>query len=152
MKLKINGTPIEVDVEDEMPLLWALRDVIGLRGTKFGCGIASCGACTVLIDNKPMRSCVLPVGSVSGNVVTIEGLSGDEDLSAVQAAWVEKNVPQCGYCQSGQVLSAHALLRDTPKPTDDEIDASMAGNLCRCGTYPAIREAIKLAATKRTSS
>jgi isoquinoline 1-oxidoreductase alpha subunit len=132
-----------------MPLLWALRDVAGLTGTKFGCGIAQCGACTVLVDGEPVRSCVTPVGSVSGEVTTIEGLAADDGtLSAVQQAWVEGQVAQCGYCQSGQVLAASALLKANPSPTDKDIDEAMAGNLCRCGTYPRIRAAVHAAAKK----
>lgn len=154
MELRINGELVQVDVEPDMPLLWVLRDVVGLRGTKYGCGISACGACTVLVDGEPMRSCVMAVGSVNGKgeITTIEGLAHDGVLSAVQEAWVEKNVPQCGYCQSGQILAAHALLKAKNEPTDDDINGVLAGNLCRCGTYPDIRDAIKLAATKRTSS
>jgi isoquinoline 1-oxidoreductase alpha subunit len=143
--LNINGKTQQVDVPAEMPLLWVLRDVVGLTGTKFGCGIASCGACTVHIDGVAVRSCALPVGNVSGNVTTIEGLSAKGD-HPVQKAWVKLNVPQCGYCQSGQVMQAAALLKMNPKPSDEDIEAAMAGNICRCGTYTRIRAAIKEAA------
>ncbi|MDX1715575.1 MAG: (2Fe-2S)-binding protein [Anderseniella sp.] len=149
MNLTINGKPVELDADPDMPLLWALRDVAGLTGTKFGCGIAQCGACTVLVDGEPVRSCVTPVGSVSGDITTIEGLAAqDGTLSAVQQAWVEGQVAQCGYCQSGQVLAAKALLEANPSPTDKDIDEAMAGNLCRCGTYPRIRAAVHAAAKK----
>ena len=149
MNLKINGNPVELDADPDMPLLWALRDVAGLTGTKFGCGIAQCGACTVLVDGEPVRSCVTPVGSVTGEITTIEGIAAsDGTLSAVQQAWVDGQVAQCGYCQSGQVLAATALLRTNPSPTDADIDEAMSGNLCRCGTYPRIRTAIHAAAKK----
>ena len=149
MNLTINGKPVELDADPDMPLLWALRDVAGLTGTKFGCGIAQCGACTVLVDGEPVGSCVTPVGSVSGDITTIEGLAAqDGTLSAVQQAWVEGQVAQCGYCQSGQVLAANALLEANPSPTDKDIDEAMAGNLCRCGTYPRIRAAVHAAAKK----
>ncbi len=149
MNLTINGKPVELDADPDMPLLWALRDVAGLTGTKFGCGIAQCGACTVLVDGEPVRSCVTPVGSVSGDITTIEGLAAqDGTLSAVQQAWVEGQVAQCGYCQSGQVLAAKALLDANPSPTDKDIDEAMAVNLCRCGTYPRIRAAVHAAAKK----
>jgi aerobic-type carbon monoxide dehydrogenase small subunit (CoxS/CutS family) len=144
-KLTINGQTVEVDVPPEMPLLWVLRDVVGLTGTKFGCGIAACGACTVHIDGVAVRSCALPVSNVSGKVTTIEGLSANGD-HPVQKAWVKLNVPQCGYCQSGQIMQAASLLKLKPKPTDEDIDAAMAGNICRCGTYTRIRAAIKEAA------
>ena len=143
--LNINGKSHTLDVPPEMPLLWALRDVVGLTGTKFGCGIAACGACTVHVDGVAMRSCALPVGNVSGKVTTIEGLSANGD-HPVQKAWVKLNVPQCGYCQSGQIMQAAALLKMNPKPSDADIDAGMAGNICRCGTYTRIRAAIKEAA------
>jgi len=149
MDLKVNGKTISIEADPEMPLLWALRDVAGLTGTKFGCGIAQCGACTVLVDGEPVRSCVTPVSSVSGEITTIEGAAaGDGTLSAVQQAWVEAQVAQCGYCQSGQVLAATALLKTIPAPTDADIDEAMSGNLCRCGTYPRIRAAIHAAAKK----
>jgi len=143
--LTVNGKSYEVDAPPQMPLLWVLRDIIGLTGTKFGCGIAQCGACTVHIDGVPVRSCTTAVGSVQGKVTTIEGLgaSGDHPL---QKAWIKNNVPQCGYCQSGQIMQAAALLAKTKKPTDDDIDAAMAGNICRCGTYQRIRAALKAAA------
>ena len=142
-KLIVNGVTHEVDAADEMPLLWVLRDVLELTGTKFGCGKAQCGACTVLIDSNPIRSCVTPLSAAAGkNITTIEGLA-DLPESRLQDAWVEHNVPQCGYCQSGQLMSATALIRKYPNPTDDEIDRGMSGNICRCGTYPRIKKAIK---------
>ncbi|NNC65863.1 MAG: (2Fe-2S)-binding protein [Gammaproteobacteria bacterium] len=145
-KLTINGTDHEVDVEPETPLLWVLRDTIGLTGTKFGCGIAQCGACTVHLDGQPVRSCSTPASvAVGREITTIEGLSPDSS-HALQRAWVEHTVPQCGYCQSGQIMSAAALLSRNPNPSDSEIDAAMAGNLCRCGTYSRIRAAIHRAA------
>ena len=132
-----------------MPLLWAIRNEIGLTGTKYGCGIAQCGACTVLLDGKPVRSCFLAVSAAAGKqITTIEGLSNDGTLNKVQEAWIAEDVPQCGYCQSGQIMSATALLSHTPKPNDADIDAAMAGNICRCGTYVRIRRAIHRAATK----
>ena len=146
VKLRVNGVEQELD-DPEMPLLWALRDLLHLTGTKYGCGEALCGACTVHLDGVPVRACVTPVKRAAGrDVTTIEGLSpaGDHPL---QKAWVELGVPQCGFCQAGQIMSAAALLAATPQPTDDEIDRSMAGNLCRCGTYVRIRAAIKKAAT-----
>lgn len=146
LTLTINGTAHEVDVEDDMPLLWVLRETVGLSGTKFGCGIAQCGACTVHVDGEPVRACTIPAASVAGReITTIEGLSPDRS-HPLQRAWVEHTVPQCGYCQSGQIMSAAALLAKTPDPTDDEIDTAMAGNLCRCGTYSSIRRAIHHAA------
>ena len=145
MKLNINGRPTEVGDDRDMPLLWALRDVAGLKGTKFGCGIAACGACTVHVDGEPMRSCQLAVGDVDGAVTTIEGIGNVDNLHAVQQAWVDEQVPQCGYCQSGQIMAAVALLAEVPQPTDEDIDDAMT-NLCRCGTYPRIRAAIKRAA------
>ena len=144
--LKVNGTDVEIDVADNMPLLWALRDELGITGPKFGCGIASCGACTVHINGTPVRSCSVPVGSVWGEVTTIEGLASGDELHAVQQAWIDQQVAQCGYCQSGQIMSAAALLANNPTPSDSDIDAAMTGNLCRCGTYPRIRKAIKSAA------
>jgi isoquinoline 1-oxidoreductase alpha subunit len=146
MKLSVNGTEIEIDADPDMPLLWALRDLANVKGPKFGCGIAACGACTVLVDGSPVRSCSLPVGQVGGKVTTIEGLAEGGKLHAVQQAWMDLQVPQCGYCQAGQIMSAVALLDEIPQPTDVDIDNAMAGNLCRCGTYPAIRDAIKQAA------
>ena len=142
----LNGTSQTVDVVPEMPLLWVLRDVIGLTGTKFGCGMSLCGACTVHLDGQPVRSCSTPVTSVAGKrVVTIEGLSAN-GTHPVQRAWMEVDVPQCGYCQSGQVMSAAALLARKPKPTDADIDEAMRGNLCRCGTYQSVRAAVQRAA------
>jgi isoquinoline 1-oxidoreductase subunit alpha len=142
----VNGRVHSVDVEPDTPLLWVLRDAIGLNGTKFGCGIAQCGACTVFLDGRPLRSCSLPIAAIgTAQVTTIEGVSGRE-AEAVQRAWVSRDVPQCGYCQSGQVMSAVALLRKTPKPSDRDIDLAMNGNICRCATYVRIRAAIKDAA------
>ena len=142
----VNGETHEVDANDDMPLLWALRDSLSLTGTKYGCGIGACGACTVHIDGQPTRACLTPIGSVDGKfVTTIEGL-GAERLHAVQQAWIDENVPQCGYCQAGQLMSAAALLARNPEPTDDDIDSAMAGNICRCGTYYRIRKAIHAAA------
>ncbi|MEZ5771787.1 isoquinoline 1-oxidoreductase alpha subunit [Defluviimonas denitrificans] len=149
MQFRINGTVHEVEVEDDMPLLWVLRDVIGLKGTKYGCGIAACGACTVHLDGEAVRSCQTFASDAAGReVTTIEGLGSPEALHAVQTAWIEGQVAQCGYCQSGQIMQAAALLAVTPNPTDDEIDEAMGGNLCRCGTYPKIRAAVHAAATK----
>lgn len=142
----LNGEPVSIDVEPEMPVLWAVREKLGLTGTKFGCGIAQCGACTMHVDGKPVRSCSTPVSLVEGReVTTIEGISEDGMMSAIQNAWISEQVPQCGYCQSGQIMSATALLRDNPTPSDDDIDAAMKGNICRCGTYTRIRRAIKVA-------
>lgn len=148
MKLKVNGSEYELDVQPDMPLLWALRDELGINGPKFGCGIAMCGSCTVHIDGQPVRSCSFPVSAVSGEVTTIEGLGTPDAMHAVQEAWVEHQVAQCGYCQSGQIMSAAALLSQKPSPSDAEIDQFMSGNLCRCGTYPRIRAAIKSASTR----
>ncbi|HZX66581.1 MAG TPA: (2Fe-2S)-binding protein [Myxococcales bacterium] len=146
MQLTVNGTTREVDAPDEMPLLWVLRDVLALTGTKFGCGMAQCGACTVHLDGEAVRSCVLPVSAVAGRkITTIEGLSED-GTHPVQQAWTEVDVVQCGYCQSGQIMSAAALLAHNPDPTDQDIDLAMAGNICRCGTYQRIRRAIHRAA------
>lgn len=145
-KLRVNGRDLEVDVDPEMPLLWVVRDVVGLTGTKFGCGEALCGACVVHLDGEAVRSCVTPVRRAVGHeITTIEGLSPDGS-HPLQRAWVELGVPQCGYCQAGQIMSAAALLKKVPKPTDAQIDASLAGNLCRCGTYVRIRAAVKKAA------
>jgi isoquinoline 1-oxidoreductase subunit alpha len=147
INLRINGDLKSVDVPAEMPLLWVLRDVLGLTGTKFGCGIAQCGACTVHVDGNAVRSCVLPVRSVGERAITtIEGVGATPAGASVQKAWLDVEVVQCGYCQSGQIMSASALLRATPHPSDADIDAAMAGNICRCGTYVRIREAIKKAA------
>jgi isoquinoline 1-oxidoreductase alpha subunit len=144
--LNVNGHDLKADVEPDTPLLWALRDGLGLTGTKFGCGMAQCGACTVHLDGEPIRSCVTPVSAVgSKKVTTIEGLSAD-GTHPVQRAWEAEQVPQCGYCQSGQLMSAAALLARNPKPSDDDIDKAMAGNICRCGTYQRIRKAIHTAA------
>ncbi len=148
MDLNVNGKPFRADVEPDMPLLWVLRDVIGLKGTKYGCGVAACGACTVLINGNAVRSCSLPVSAVDGPVTTIEGLSQDGRLHAVQEAWIEEQVPQCGYCQSGQIMSAVALLAQKPQPSVGDINTGMSGNLCRCGTYPRIRAAIMRASRK----
>jgi isoquinoline 1-oxidoreductase alpha subunit len=146
-EIKVNGGSHSVDVLGDTPLLWVLRDAIGLTGTKFGCGVAQCGACTVHLDGKPLRSCSLPVSAVgTAQITTIEGVAGAE-AKAVQAAWVARDVPQCGYCQSGQVMSAVALLQAVKKPTDRDIDLAMSGNICRCATYVRIRAAIKDAAT-----
>ena len=146
IKLTINNKPYEVDAVPDMPLLWAIRDMVGLTGTKFGCGIAQCGACTVHVDGTPVRSCSFPVAAAAGKkITTIEGLS-EKVGEAVQKAWIELQVPQCGYCQSGQIMSATALLRTKPHPTDADIDAAMQGNLCRCGTYQRVRSAIHRAA------
>jgi len=145
MKLHINDTERDIDAPADMPLLWAIRDLVGLPGTKFGCGMAQCGACTVHLDGQPVRSCVRPVSAVgTRKITTIEGISSDGS-HPVQRAWVEADVVQCGYCQSGQIMTAVALLEQKPDPTDEEIDAAMSGNICRCGTYNRIREAIHLA-------
>ena len=144
-KLKVNGTDRQIDVDDDTPLLWVLRDDLGLTGTKFGCGVAMCGACTVHIDDQPVRSCSLPVGDATGEITTIEAVAGAEAY-ALQAAWVAHDVPQCGYCQSGQIMTAVALLREQPKPSDQDIDLAMNGNICRCATYVRIRSAIHEAA------
>ncbi len=148
--LKINGQSISVDAPDDMPLLWVLRDVLGMTGTKFGCGIAQCGACTVHIDGAPVRSCMLPIAAVGDKAITtIEGIGATPAGAKVQKAWLDLEVIQCGYCQSGQIMSAAALLAATPNPDDSDIDAAMAGNICRCGTYVRIRAAIKQAAGDR---
>lgn len=146
MRLIVNGTPRELDVEPEMPLLWALRDELGVTGPKYGCGIGVCGACTVHVDGKPVRSCSTPVGSVTKPVATIEGLGTPESLHAVQRAWIEVQVAQCGYCQSGQMMAAAALLAANRNPTDAQVDDAMNAHLCRCGTYPRIRQGVKRAA------
>lgn len=146
MKIEVNGSMHEVEADAEMPLLWVLRDLLGLVGTKYGCGMAVCGACTVHLDGNPVRSCVTPVGTVGQRAVTtIEGLSPDGGHT-VQRAWAEADVVQCGYCQSGQIMTAVALLAKKPEPSDDDIDAALSGNVCRCGTYQRVREAIHLAA------
>ncbi len=148
-RLNINGTEREVDVHPDTPLLWAIREQVGLTGTKYGCGIAQCGACTVHVDGAAVRSCAMPVSAFTPDqkIVTIEGLSPDGS-HPVQKAWLELDVPQCGYCQAGQIMTAAALLKRNPKPTNEEIDATMSGNICRCGTYHRIREAVKVASTK----
>ena len=152
MRLNVNGTVREVDAPDDMPLLWVLRDVLGLTGTKFGCGMAQCGACTVHLDGEAARSCVLPVSAVAGRMVTtIEGLSPDGS-HPVHKAWTAVDVVQCGYCQPGQIMSAAALLAHNPNPSDDDIDAALAGNICRCGTYQRVREAVRQAAAQRRAS
>ena len=146
MKLTVNGQSHEVDVEDDMPLLWILRDELGITGPKYGCGIAQCGACTVLMDGQAVRSCQVAAASIDGEITTIEGLGTPNSLHAVQAAWIDHQVAQCGYCQSGQIVQAASLLDSNPEPTDEQIDIVMSGNLCRCGTYPRIRAAIHAAA------
>ena len=149
MILKINGQSTSVDAPDDMPLLWVLRDLLGMTGTKFGCGIAQCGACTVHIDGAPVRSCMLPIAAVGNKAVTtIEGIGATPAGAKVQKAWLDLEVIQCGYCQPGQIMSATALLNSTPRPDDADIDAAMAGNICRCGTYVRIRQAIKHAAAE----
>ncbi|HNR07337.1 MAG TPA: (2Fe-2S)-binding protein [Saprospiraceae bacterium] len=142
--LTINDQRYKIEAEEDMPLLWAIRDLVGLKGTKYGCGIAQCGACTVHLDGQPVRSCSLPLGVIKKKqkITTIEGIGSPQLLHAVQEAWVEEQVPQCGYCQSGQIMSAVALLAQHPEPSDDQIDTYMNGNLCRCGTYDRIRKAI----------
>jgi isoquinoline 1-oxidoreductase alpha subunit len=152
MELKVNGKTHQLDVEADMPLLWVLRDELGITGPKYGCGIAMCGACTVHVDGKAMRSCSVQVGDVSGEITTIEGLGSPEAMHVVQAAWVELQVAQCGYCQPGQIMAAAALLGVNREPADEEIDDAMSGNLCRCGTYPRIRLAVKAAAAKLRKS
>ncbi|KAA0073732.1 (2Fe-2S)-binding protein [Tardiphaga sp. P9-11] len=148
--LNINGEQKTFDAPDDMPLLWVLRDILGMTGTKFGCGVALCGACTVHVDGKAVRSCLLPVSAVSGRAITtIEGVGATPVGAKVQKAWLDLEVIQCGYCQSGQIMSAAALLASTPTPDDSDIDAAMSGNICRCGTYVRVREAIKHAASER---
>ena len=152
MQLTVNGQAHTVEVEPDMPLLWVLRDILGLRGTKYGCGIAVCGACTVQVGGAAKRACSLPVGSVDGEIVTIEGLGSADAMHAVQEAWVEHQVAQCGYCQSGQIMNAASFLELNDAPSDRQIDDAMSGNLCRCGTYPRIRAAVKAAAEKLRSA
>src|SRR5690606_170333 len=148
--LTINGKSQDVDAPDDMPLLWVIRDRLGMTGTKFGCGMAMCGACTVHLDGAPIRSCVTPISAAAGKqITTIEAVGEDDVGRAVQQAWTEIGVPQCGYCQSGQIMSATALIKSNPAPTDADIDAAMSGNICRCGTYPRIRAAIKQAAAAK---
>ena len=152
MELQINNQSVTVAAEPDLPLLWVLRDLLGMTGTKFGCGMALCGACTVLIDGQALRSCVLPVGEVAGKkITTIEGIGTIPVGAALQGAWQQINVPQCGYCQAGQIMSASALLAKNPKPTDADIDKAMTGNICRCATYTRIRAAIKQAAGMPTA-
>ena len=146
-QLRINGKPHQVDLPDDVPLLWVLRDEIGLTGTKFGCGVAACGACTVHIGGEAVRSCQVTLADVWDDVTTIEGIGTPDAMAAVQSAWVEHQVAQCGYCQSGQIMQAAALLAENPDPSDQDIDDAMQGNLCRCGTYPRIRAAVKTAAS-----
>lgn len=149
MQISVNGKSHEVDVEEDMPLLWVLRDELGYTGTKYGCGVAACGACTVHVDGVALRSCQTPIADVDGaEITTIEGLGQPDALHAIQSAWIEHQVAQCGYCQSGQMMQAADLLSNTPEPSDQEIDDAMNGNLCRCGTYPRIRAAIKTASLK----
>ena len=146
MKITVDGVQYDVDVEADMPLLWVLRDELNVKGVKYGCGVGACGACTVHIDGVALRSCQTPVGDVNGSVTTINGLGTPDAMHAVQAAWAEHQVAQCGYCQSGQIMQAASLLLENPEPTDGDIDQAMSGNLCRCGTYPRIRAAVKTAA------
>lgn len=148
MQITVDGKRHEVDVEDDMPLLWVLRDELDITGVKYGCGIAQCGACTVHIDGEAVRSCQVLASDVWGDVTTIQGLGTPEALHAVKSAWIDHQVAQCGYCQSGQIMQAAALLAEMPNPSDQDIDDAMSGNLCRCGTYPRIRAAIKTAASK----
>ena len=150
--LTVNKKKYQIEAEADMPLLWAIRDLVGLKGTKYGCGMAMCGACTIHIDGNATRSCSMPLSALKGKekITTIEGVGSPATLHAVQEAWIEEQVPQCGYCQSGQIMSAVALLAETPNPTDDDIDAYMSGNICRCGTYDRIGKAIKSAASSLT--
>jgi isoquinoline 1-oxidoreductase alpha subunit len=153
INLKVNGKSHAVDASDDMPLLWVIRDLLGMTGTKFGCGIAQCGACTVHVDGEPRRSCVTPVADVAGSdITTIEAIGETPAGKAVQAAWLDLEVVQCGYCQSGQIMSAAALIASIPAPSDTDIDTAMSGNICRCGTYVRIREAIKTAAKSAASA
>lgn len=150
MKLMINGESQEVNLPEDTPILWTLRDVLGMTGTKFGCGKSLCGACTVMLDGQPIRSCVTPISAATGKqITTIEAVSEDSIGKAVQQAWVDLGVPQCGYCQSGQVVAATALLKSNPNPSDEDIDNAMTGNICRCGTYTRIRQAIKKVAAEQ---
>ncbi|MDO7630625.1 MAG: (2Fe-2S)-binding protein [Loktanella sp.] len=150
--LTVNGKSHTVDLPDDVPLLWVLRDAVGLTGTKFGCGVAACGACTVHIDGEAVRSCQVALADVWGDVTTIEGLGSPDNLAIIQQAWIDNQVAQCGYCQSGQIMQAADLLANNPTPTDQDIDDAMQGNLCRCGTYPKIRAAIHAAASKMQES
>jgi isoquinoline 1-oxidoreductase alpha subunit len=152
MILKINNENFEVDVDPATPLLWVIREQAGLTGTKFGCGIGQCGACTVQIDGVAIRSCLTPLqAAVDKEITTIEGIANDVELHTIQRVWIEEQVPQCGYCQSGQIMSAHALLAKTASPTDEDIDQAMSGNICRCGTYSRIKKGIKIAAEELTA-
>lgn len=149
MQLNINGTTQNVEAEPQMPLLWALRDELNMTGTKYGCGVSACGSCTVLVDGKPVRSCVTPLSSVEGaTITTIEGIGSEEKMSAVQRAWIQHEVPQCGYCQSGMIMATEALLDENPNPTDGDIDTAI-NNICRCGTYQRVRAAVHTAAQIR---
>ena len=150
MKITVNGRAQDVAVEPDTPLLWVLRDELGLTGTKYGCGIGACGACTVIIDGEPTKSCSIAIEDVAGSITTIEALADDGKLTMVQQAWIKHQVAQCGYCQSGQIMAATALLKSNPSPTDQEINEAMSGNLCRCGTYQRVRAAIRTA-TKRSA-
>lgn len=152
MKVTVNGETHDVDVSPEMPLLWVLRDELGITGPKYGCGIAQCGACTVHVNGSAVRSCQLPIGNLVGDVTTIEGLGSPAAMHAVQESWVEHQVAQCGYCQSGQIMQAASLLSSNNDPSDEQINSAMSGNLCRCGTYPRIRAAVKTAAKKLQES
>jgi isoquinoline 1-oxidoreductase alpha subunit len=154
IKTQINGRPEEIEADPAMPILWVVREKLGMNGTKFGCGIAQCGACTVHLDGQPIRSCSTPISAAEGkSITTIEGIADqDGTLSKVQQAWISEQVPQCGYCQSGQIMSATALLKQTSRPTDEQIDTAMKGNVCRCGMYGRIRKAIKVAAGIETTS
>lgn len=152
ISLNVNGKKYNLDIDPQMPLLWAIRDFVGLKGTKFGCGMAQCGACTVHMDGKPTRSCVLPVMAVTNSkITTIEGIGTETNLHPVQKAWIEEQVPQCGYCQSGQIMAATALLKEKSNPTDADINAAMQGHICRCGTYDRIRKAIHTAAKAKAT-
>ena len=152
IKLTVNGIEHSLDVEGDTPLLWVVRDFLNLKGSKFGCGAGLCGACTMHLNGSPIRTCITPVSAVSGQTITtIEGIGNEETLSSVQQAWVEHNVPQCGYCQSGQIMSATALLASNSKPSDQDIDNAMSGNICRCGTYPRIKAAIHSVANKEAT-
>lgn len=152
IKLTVNGIEHSLDVEGDTPLLWVVRDFLELKGSKFGCGAGLCGACTMHLNGSPIRTCITPVSAVSGQTITtIEGIGNEETLSSVQQAWVEHNVPQCGYCQSGQIMSATALLASNSKPSDQDIDNAMSGNICRCGTYPRIKAAIHSVANKEAT-
>ncbi len=148
IKLNVNGKDHDLDVAPDTPLLWVIRENLGLTGTKFGCGISQCGACTVHLNGKPVRSCITPVASADGAMITtIEGIARGDELHPVQQAWIDEQVPQCGYCQSGQIMSAVALLRDNPRPSDEDIDSAMAGNICRCGMYSRIKKGIQRVAS-----